>query len=392
MRTAYLSATRGEGGQNLIGPEQGDLLGVIRTQELLAARKVDGGEQFFTRAIDFGFSKTADEALTKWGREKTLSDIVWVIRRFRPDLIILRFSGTPRDGHGQHQASAILGKEAFFAAADRNRFPEQFAYTQTWQAKRLLFNVFSFSREQEQAAATTPGRNDIGYTQQGYDQRAHGLARTLMHEAGHNCGIPGGDPHWRAAQIAAYCMGADPNAVQGIPFIESIPGLFLPQIGIGLDRGDLLMFLTYRRFLGDWASGRLQATLGVDLSLIGTTLELAERRPELRPPGDFGSVTGGFRARIGGWGGTRYGGISIQVETGIGVGRFALRPAAPSDPAQTTIAPSWILQVGPRAEFLIRFGEHVLPWSIGAALRLAEPINSEAKGLHGLLLSSELRL
>jgi LmbE family N-acetylglucosaminyl deacetylase len=158
LRAGYLSCTRGEGGQNLIGPEQGDLLGVIRTQELLAARKIDGAEQFFTRAIDFGFSKSADETLAKWGREAILSDMVWVIRNFRPDLIILRFSGTPRDGHGQHQASAILGKEAFFAAADPRRFPEQLLHVTPWRAKRVLFNVFSFSRQQEQDAARLPNR------------------------------------------------------------------------------------------------------------------------------------------------------------------------------------------------------------------------------------------
>src|SRR5579885_1922349 len=161
VRTAYLSLTRGEGGQNLIGSEQGDALGVIRTQELLAARKIDGAQQFFTRAIDFGFSKSADEALSKWGREKILSDMVWVIRRFRPDVIILRFSGTPRDGHGQHQASAILGKEAYFAAADPQRFPEQLRRVRPWRARRLLFNVFSFTRDQERAAAATPGRLEI---------------------------------------------------------------------------------------------------------------------------------------------------------------------------------------------------------------------------------------
>ncbi|HXI39198.1 MAG TPA: PIG-L family deacetylase, partial [Bryobacteraceae bacterium] len=158
MRTGYLSLTRGEGGQNLIGPEQGDLLGVIRTQELLAARRIDGAEQFFSRAIDFGFSKSADETLGKWGRETVLSDVVWVIRNFRPDVVILRFSGTPRDGHGQHQASAILGKEAFTAAADKDRFPEQLRYVQPWQARRLLFNVFSFSPEQEKEAREMPHR------------------------------------------------------------------------------------------------------------------------------------------------------------------------------------------------------------------------------------------
>ena len=138
IRTGYLALTRGEGGQNLIGSEQGDELGIIRTQELLAARRLDGGEQFFTRAIDFGFSKTAEETLTKWPREKVLGDIVWNIRRFRPDVIVLNFTGTPRDGHGHHQVSAILGKEAFSAAADPTRFPEQLQWVQPWQARRLM--------------------------------------------------------------------------------------------------------------------------------------------------------------------------------------------------------------------------------------------------------------
>jgi len=161
MRTAYLSLTRGEGGQNLIGSERGAALGIIRTQELLAARRIDGAEQFFTRAIDFGFSKTADETLGKWGRENVLGDIVWVIRRFRPDVVILRFSGTPRDGHGHHQSSAILGKEAFTAAADPQRFPEQLKWVKPWQATRLLFNVFAFTPQQEQAAEAMPGRLEI---------------------------------------------------------------------------------------------------------------------------------------------------------------------------------------------------------------------------------------
>lgn len=161
VRTAYLSATRGEGGQNLIGPEQGDLLGLIRTQELLGARHIDGAEQFFTRAIDFGFSKTPDETLRKWGHEKILADMVWVIRRFQPDAIILRFSGTPRDGHGHHQASAILGKEAFTAAADPTRFPEQLSSVKPWKAKRLMWNVFSFTPDQEREAAAIKSRIEV---------------------------------------------------------------------------------------------------------------------------------------------------------------------------------------------------------------------------------------
>jgi LmbE family N-acetylglucosaminyl deacetylase len=160
-RTAYLSLTRGEGGQNLIGSEQGDELGVIRTQELIAARQIDGAEQFFTRAIDFGFSKTADETLSKWGREQVLSDTVWVIRKFQPDVIVLRFSGTPRDGHGQHQASAIIGKEAFSAAADPSRFPEQLKYVKPWQATRLMINLAAFTPDQIKAAEQMPDKAEI---------------------------------------------------------------------------------------------------------------------------------------------------------------------------------------------------------------------------------------
>jgi LmbE family N-acetylglucosaminyl deacetylase len=152
LETAYLSCTRGEGGQNLIGPEQGDMLGVIRTQELLAARRIDGGQQFFTRAVDFGFTKTPKETFEKWGHEQILGDVVWVIRTYQPDVVVLRFSGTPRDGHGQHQASAILGKEAFTAAADKSRFPEQLRYVAPWQAKRLMWNAFTFTPEQEKEA------------------------------------------------------------------------------------------------------------------------------------------------------------------------------------------------------------------------------------------------
>jgi len=141
VRTAYLSLTRGEGGQNLIGPEQGDELGIIRSQELLTSRRIDGAEQYFTRAIDFGFSKTADETLQKWDRNKVLGDVVYNIRRFRPDVVILVFSGTPRDGHGHHQASSILGKEAFSLAGDPTKFPEQLAYVQPWAPKLLMMNA-----------------------------------------------------------------------------------------------------------------------------------------------------------------------------------------------------------------------------------------------------------
>lgn len=144
-RTAYLSLTRGDGGQNLIGDEQGIDLGLIRTQELIAARKVDGAEQYFSRAYEFGFSKSAEEALRIWNKEKILADVVWVIRQYQPDIIIKRFPPDSRAGHGHHAASAVLADEAFIAAADPKRFPEQLSYgVKPWQAKRILWNTYNF--------------------------------------------------------------------------------------------------------------------------------------------------------------------------------------------------------------------------------------------------------
>jgi LmbE family N-acetylglucosaminyl deacetylase len=144
-KTAYLAMTRGDGGQNLIGDEQGIELGMIRTQELLAARRVDGAEQFFTRAYDFGFSKRTEEALAMWDKQKVLSDAVWVIRNFKPDVIITRFPEDSRAGHGHHSGSAVIAREAFVAAADPKMFPEQFKFgVGPWKAKRIMWNTFSF--------------------------------------------------------------------------------------------------------------------------------------------------------------------------------------------------------------------------------------------------------
>lgn len=143
-RVGYLSLTRGDGGQNLIGTEIGNAIGVLRTQELLQARSIDGGEQFFTRAVDFGYSKSAEESFEKWGRENILRDVVWVIRKFQPDAIVTRFPPSNYAGHGHHEASAILAEEAFEAAADPNKFPEQLEWVDTWSVKRLYFNSSSW--------------------------------------------------------------------------------------------------------------------------------------------------------------------------------------------------------------------------------------------------------
>lgn len=165
-RTGYLSLTRGDGGQNLIGDEQGVDLGLIRTQELLAARRIDGAEQFFSRAFDFGFSKTTSEALSKWNEDKILADAVYIIRKFQPDVIITRFPEDQRAGHGHHSASAVIAHKAFAAAADSTRFPEQFKYgVRPWKVKRLFWNTFNFgstnTTSPDQLAIEVGGYNSI---------------------------------------------------------------------------------------------------------------------------------------------------------------------------------------------------------------------------------------
>jgi len=143
FRTGYLALTRGDGGQNLIGDEQGEMLGVIRTQELLQARNIDGAEQFFTRAVDFGYSKTPEETFKKWGKKEILSDVVWVIRKFRPDVIVTRFPPNGITTHGHHTASAIFALEAFKISGDSTAFPEQLKYLKPWKAKRIFWNAWT---------------------------------------------------------------------------------------------------------------------------------------------------------------------------------------------------------------------------------------------------------
>ena len=157
LRTVYFSATRGEGGQNLIGTEQDELMGVIRTHELLEARRIDGGEQEFATVVDFGYSKTPEETLRIWGEDRLLRDMVRVIRTTRPDVIVSRFPPRPGSGgHGHHTAVGWTGPLAYEAAADPAQFQE--LGLPAWRAHRYYFNVFAFNRQMEAAAASQPGR------------------------------------------------------------------------------------------------------------------------------------------------------------------------------------------------------------------------------------------
>ncbi len=166
VRTAYISLTRGDGGQNLIGPEIRELLGLIRTHELLEARKTDGGMQFFTRANDFGYSKTPEETFRIWDKEQVLADLVYTIRQFKPDVLITRFPPAKYnyDTHGHHSASAILAEEAFKAAGDPKRFPEQLKYVTVWQPKRLYWNTSTwfYSRQGVEMDTTGKLKLDVG--------------------------------------------------------------------------------------------------------------------------------------------------------------------------------------------------------------------------------------
>jgi LmbE family N-acetylglucosaminyl deacetylase len=144
IHTAYLSLTRGDGGQNILGSEQGEALGLVRTHELMEARKLDGAEQFFSRAIDFGFSKTNEETFKHWPKNTLTGDAVWVMRKFRPDVVICRFPPNTMAGHGHHAASAIIAAKAFRAAGDKTQYPEQLKYYPEWQPKRLLQNTYKF--------------------------------------------------------------------------------------------------------------------------------------------------------------------------------------------------------------------------------------------------------
>ncbi|BCH34310.1 hypothetical protein MesoLjLc_62400 [Mesorhizobium sp. L-8-10] len=243
--------------------------------------------------------------------------------------------------------------------------------------------IWKITNGTDENARGSVGGSDIAYTDMGYDQGAEGLAGSFLHEAGHNCGVPGGSTHWHAAQIRSYCMGPGRNELS-------------VGAGVELTGEQPIVLLSYRRFLGDWASGRLRATLGLDLNVFGTASELgavgAETPEERRVPTEFGGALAGIQARAGGWGGTRYGGFSFRLETGVGAGRFALRPATPEEAPSTAIAPAWILQVGPRAEFLIPYGDaYVFPLSVGAAYRWTQPLNSEAEALHGLIGSLEVQ-
>ncbi len=214
VETAYLSLTRGDGGQNIIGPELGEGLGIIRTGELEAARVLDGGRQFFTRAFDYGFSKSADEAFAHWPREEVLRDVVSVIRTYRPQVIISVWAGTPRDGHGQHQASGILANEAFDAAADPRRFPDlQGIAAEPWSADKLYHS----------ARGRGPGSGEASLTIQ------TGTFDPLLGRSYHQLAMESRSKHRSQEMGAAQTLGA---RTSGLQLVQSRVGGMNSDTGI----------------------------------------------------------------------------------------------------------------------------------------------------------------
>jgi LmbE family N-acetylglucosaminyl deacetylase len=234
-RTAYLSLTRGDGGQNVLGPEFGDELGVIRTQELLAARRLDGGRQFFSRARDFGYSKDYRQTLTKWDHQQVLSDIVRVIRTFQPDVMITRFSTLPGPTHGHHTASAILALEAFKIAGDPSKFPDQLTTLTPWQPKRILLNGFGvgFRRPGQIVPGATTARSALRIDISGNDPvlkmsfaQIAALSRSMHKTQGfaNYTGRAGAGPSYESFQL----LGGDPATKDILDNIDTawnrIPG------------------------------------------------------------------------------------------------------------------------------------------------------------------------
>lgn len=216
-RVAYLSLNRGEGGQNRIGAELFDALGVIRTEELLQARRLDGGEQFFARAFDFGFTKTREEAARRWNERELLEDMVRVIRRFRPLVIISRWNGTPADGHGQHQFAGYLAPLAYRAAADPTQFPEQLAEgLRPWQAKKLYVSHFG----QPAAAAATTARQG---TTAGVVEIETGRFDPLLGRSFYELAMEGRSQHKSQGEAALELRGAQTSRVR---LVERAPTPF----------------------------------------------------------------------------------------------------------------------------------------------------------------------
>jgi LmbE family N-acetylglucosaminyl deacetylase len=376
-RMAYLSLTRGDGGQNVIGPEFGDQLGVIRTQELLAARRVDGGRQFFSRARDFGYSKDYRATLTKWDREEVLADIVRVIRTFRPDIIVTRFPPEPGSTHGHHTASAALALEAFALAGDPNAFPEQLATLAPWQPRRILWNSWGAFR-----GAPTPAPGSLHLGIDGTDPvtgasfavlaaRSRSMHRTQGF-ANFTVASSGSGPHTESFSVLAgeparedimdgvdttwgrVPGGADIGRMAGEVIdrfdpsdpAASVPALLALKRRLAALDGDPVV--EEKRGQLDWI---LQACLGL---WVETTVPSAEVVPgETIPMHHTATVASAVPVR---WVGVRYPGMgpATAVPADLAPGKTAAVDAGRTLPADTPLSqPYWLREEGTPGMFRV---------------------------------------
>mgnify|MGYP000209299769 CR=1 FL=1 len=310
IRTSYMAATRGDGGQNLIGPEIREGLGVIRTQELLAARRTDGGEQFFSRANDFGYSKDPDETFNVWDREEVLADFIWNIRKFRPDVLITRFSLTPKVTHGHHTASAILALEAFEKSGDPAVFPEQLKYVEPWQPERIFWNTSTwfFRRSGQQFDPEKYIREDVGQYNSNLGQsytEISALSRSMHKSQGFgDSGDRGAEyeyfEQWGGDKAESLFGGIDTSwkRVEGSEEVS----YYLNEARLNFDPakpsailGELMNARAALLKIPDqyWKEVKLQELRELILMVTGTYLEVAADQPNYTP-GD--SITVNFEA------------------------------------------------------------------------------------------------
>ncbi len=378
LRTAYLSITRGDGGQNVLGPEIGDELGVIRTEELLAARRIDGARQFFTRAVDFGYSKTPEETLRIWNHQEVLADVVRVIREFRPDVIITRFPIPPGSGgHGHHTASAILAVEAFKLAGDPKAFPDQIREgLAPWQPRRIMWNIFRFGN----AALALHGptiEEDIG----GVDpvtgeelgtlaNRSRGMHRTQG--LGFLANRPGGGPRPESFMLLGgdaptrdimdgidTTWGREPGADEIGPMADAIIGHFQPDD----PAASVPALLDLRRRLDGLKPDPLVAEKRRQLDRIlqeclglavDTTLPQAEVVPGEALRLDLAvTIAAKVPAR---WVAVRYPALRTEVDTGVALtaGQKVERHVAPVLPTGTPPSqPYWLREEGTPGMFRV---------------------------------------
>jgi LmbE family N-acetylglucosaminyl deacetylase len=291
--TAYLSLTRGDGGQNILGSEQGAALGLIRTHELLEARKLDGAGQFFTRAIDFGFSKTAEETFKHWNEYLLTYDVVRVIRQYRPDVIIARFPPDSRAGHGQHAASAIIAEKAFKLAGDKLQYTEQLKDYPAWQAKRLVWNTYRFSSTN--TTADSQFKLEVGHYSpllgMGYGELA-GISRSIHRSQGAGTPSTPGVQKEYFSHVAGDTITS--SLFDGIDMSWKRVGR--PEIGQALDKilqqfdftdpsKSLPALLALRKQIatvkdGYWRTEKLKELDQAILHASGLMLEAATRQPQ----------------------------------------------------------------------------------------------------------------